>query len=226
MHIERINDNTIRVSLDADELAQRGVEVLNLLGDREQVQEFFYSILAEVDVDHEFMNETTPVTFQVMPNHGGLELLISKRLDGNFSEQDFFSQMLASHQDYEYQDDDSGDLENDQLTTNDLTSDILGIPRDANKVMFAFDDLNDLIGLAESLKASDLASALYTFKGRYFIELSFLDDRYDELTPADAWAIAGEYGTPIPIDQVTAMKQDLKVLIERDALASLRYYFK
>ena len=54
MEMERINANTIRVMLGNDDLAQRGITVLDLLGNHKQIESFFYSILDEVDKDHTF----------------------------------------------------------------------------------------------------------------------------------------------------------------------------
>ena len=75
MQVDHINENTIRVRIDKEELARRGLKVLDLLGDKDKIQQFFYSILAEVDTDHTF-NKGVPVTFQVMPNNVGLDLMI------------------------------------------------------------------------------------------------------------------------------------------------------
>ena len=77
MQVDHINENTIRVRINKDELARRGLRVLDLLGDKEKIQKFFYSILSEVDTDHTF-TKGVPVTFQVMPNNGGLDLMITK----------------------------------------------------------------------------------------------------------------------------------------------------
>ena len=77
MEVHRISENTIRVTMDADELKERGITMLDLLGNKSQIQHFFYQILSEVDTDHTFA-KGDPVTFQVMPSSSGLELLISK----------------------------------------------------------------------------------------------------------------------------------------------------
>ena len=79
MDMERINDNTIRVSIGNEDLEERGITFLDLLGNQKQIESFFYSILEEVDVDEQFQ-ETDSVTFQVLPNQDGLELFISKNL--------------------------------------------------------------------------------------------------------------------------------------------------
>lgn len=73
----KINDNTIRVLLENEDLTERGITVLDLLGNQSEIESFFFSILDEVDKDHEFRNNEA-VTFQLMPNRNGLELLITK----------------------------------------------------------------------------------------------------------------------------------------------------
>lgn len=77
MEMEKINDNTIRVLLENEDLTERGITVLDLLGNQSEIESFFFSILDEVDKDHEFRNNEA-VTFQLMPNRNGLELLITK----------------------------------------------------------------------------------------------------------------------------------------------------
>ena len=41
MQVDHINENTIRVRIDKEELARRGLKVLDLLGDKEKIQQFF-----------------------------------------------------------------------------------------------------------------------------------------------------------------------------------------
>lgn len=77
MEMERINENTIRVLIGNDDLQARGITVLDLLGNHKQIENFFYSVLEEVDTDHQFQ-DTDSVTFQVLPTRNGLELFISK----------------------------------------------------------------------------------------------------------------------------------------------------
>ena len=48
MQVDHINENTIRVRINKNELAHRGLKVLDLLGDKQKIQQFFYSILSEV----------------------------------------------------------------------------------------------------------------------------------------------------------------------------------
>ena len=79
MEMEHINENTIRVLIKSEDLAARGITFLDLLGNHNEIENFFYSILEEVDIDEEFKGSEA-VTFQVLPKGDGLELFISKNL--------------------------------------------------------------------------------------------------------------------------------------------------
>ena len=77
MEMEKVNENTIRVLLGTEDLTDRGITVLDLLGNQKEIENFFFSILEEVDKDHEF-RDNDAVTFQLIPNQNGLELFITK----------------------------------------------------------------------------------------------------------------------------------------------------
>lgn len=79
MERERINENTIRVMINNSDLEDRGISVMELLGNHDKIESFFYNILSEVDTEHDF-DDDDQVSFQILPNRNGLELFIS-RLD-------------------------------------------------------------------------------------------------------------------------------------------------
>lgn len=41
MEMERINDNTIRVMIENTDLKERGISVMELLGDHDKIESFF-----------------------------------------------------------------------------------------------------------------------------------------------------------------------------------------
>lgn len=244
MQVDHINENTIRVRIDKDELARRGLKVLDLLGDKEKIQQFFYSILAEVDTDHTF-TQGVPVTFQVMPNNGGLDLMITKI---HSDEAENFRKMMGSFNDdsdnqeksevdsrRSFFDLDPKDDLNTELDPFDATELNSNADQDQdskaeywkfqNQHAYSFNELGNVIELADSLKVSDLASSLYYLRGKYYLELVFLDENYAELKPADAWAIANEYGIKIEDSEMKSVKETGKCLLNQDALGHIRHYF-
>lgn len=199
LQVDRINQNTLRVRMDAAELKKRGITMLDLLGNKSDIQKFFYSILEEVDKDHLFAG-TDAVTFQVMPNGNGLELLISK-VNGAAGS---FMQPAGP-----------APVAQPQVPT---------IVKD-NRRVYKLKSIDAAAALAESLQVSDLAASLYKQGGCYYMELAFLDDNYAEMQPQDAWAIANEFGEGMTNQEFSTIKNSAKCLLPQDALASLRSYF-
>lgn len=217
VQVHRISKNTIRVTMDADELKERGITMLDLLGNKSQIQHFFYDILNEVDTDHTFA-KNDPVTFQVMPSSSGLELLISKVPDnqdeGDDSQQDQLRHLLEG-----LDQDDSDD--NSDRKTEVATKEVAD-----NRRIFKIKNIDLVVGLADSLKVDGLASSLYLYRHNYYLDLAFLDHGLVEMTPIDAWAIANEFGTGMTEKKFRKIKSQAKCLIMQDALGNLRYYFR
>ncbi|MFJ6921733.1 adaptor protein MecA [Lactobacillus gallinarum] len=242
MQVDHINENTIRVRINKNELAHRGLKVLDLLGDKQKIQQFFYSILSEVDTDHTF-TQGVPVTFQVMPNNGGLDLMITKIKPDDADNLRQMIEPMNSETNQTQAEPDSRrsffdlDPKDDVNTELDpIKEEKLESSNQENAVntqywkflthhSYSFDELGNLVELADSLKVSDLASSLYYLRGKYYLKLAFLDENYAELKPADAWAIANEYGIKIDDEEMKTVKETGKCLLNRDALDYIRYYF-
>lgn len=242
MQVDHINENTIRVRINKNELAHRGLKVLDLLGDKQKIQQFFYSILSEVDTDHTF-TQGVPVTFQVMPNNGGLDLMITKIKPDDADNLRQMIEPMNSETNQTQAEPDSRRSFFDLDPKDDVNTELDPIKEEKlessnqenavniqywkfqNHHSYSFDELGNLVELADSLKVSDLASSLYYLRGKYYLKLAFLDENYAELKPADAWAIANEYGIKIDDEEMKTAKETGKCLLNRDALDYIRYYF-
>ena len=186
MEMEKINDNTIRVLLENEDLNERGITVLDLLGNHKEIESFFYSILEEVDVDHEF-RENEAVTFQLLPSRNGLELFISKATaKGNKKPG---SQTNS--------DDDAGfSLVNGQTLADYLKNGGLNILKNESEAaikddgdgvpgyidderfkrqhyVFAFSAFVDFVQLAQALKTDELGSSLYVLTQYLYLAVIF-----------------------------------------------------
>ena len=242
MQVDHINENTIRVRINKNELAHRGLKVLDLLGDKQKIQQFFYSILSEVDTAHTF-TQGVPVTFQVMPNNGGLDLMITKIKPDDADNLRQMIEPMNSETNQTQAEPDSRRSFFDLDPKDDVNTELDPIKEEKlessnqenavniqywkfqNHHSYSFDELGNLVELADSLKVSDLASSLYYLRGKYYLKLAFLDENYAELKPADAWAIANEYGIKIDDEEMKTVKETGKCLLNRDALDYIRYYF-
>ena len=80
MEMERINDDTILVRIENEDLLERGTSVPELLANPIEIEEFFHSILVEMDVIDQF-EDSESMSFQVMPNPEGIELYVTKYVE-------------------------------------------------------------------------------------------------------------------------------------------------
>ncbi|GAW99342.1 adaptor protein MecA [Secundilactobacillus mixtipabuli] len=234
MEMERINENTIRVLIGNDDLTQRGITVLDLLGNHKQIESFFYSILEEVDVDHQFQ-ETDAVTFQVLPNRNGLELFISKggadddatetedESDGQNVEMvnedevpDFLKKQLMQT---------DGDTNQDKSTAkSDGKTSPVTKTSPLHTTVLRLHSFDDMISIAEALKFSDATSNLYHYKNDYYLELVF---RVNETSPEsvkDELAVAYEYAEKTKIT-ADVLDEHGKKIMAQSALQLTRRYF-
>lgn len=123
MEMEKINENTMRVTLGKEDLAERGISILDLIGNQHDVEDFFYSILDEVDTDHEF-RDNGAVTFQLVPSGDGVELFITK-VDPEAAEK------MNLPKDAEFDENNSVMLSN--LTSDEL--DQIGLDKDVTRIL-------------------------------------------------------------------------------------------
>ena len=239
--MERINDDTIRVTISSDDLNERGVTFLDLLDNHKEIESFFYSVLEEVDTDHQFASNDA-VTFQVLPNRNGLELYISKNPTDGMEEaiksvskdnapsngemdevSDFLKRKLAET--------DSNDKNNDDSS---YTSD--GNPADLNgyangvgstqKSVIELEDFESLPSIAELIKTnSGIESVLYRYHDIYYLELTFFTSENSSETIKNDLAIAYEYGNSTIVSS-EVLREHGEVVMDGAALELAKRYFK
>lgn len=227
MEIEHINDDTIRVRIENDDLEARGYTFLDLLGNQKQIETFFYSILEEVDIDEEFQ-ESDAVTFQVMPNRNGLELFISKNADmhENFLSNVDFNEYDESNSksNYDYSRfEKQPDAQEDAGEQTDFVQN--EDEPDDHRIVIEFRIFEQLIQLARFFQIESGFSSLYQFNGMYYLELSFMDDEYSLRTPEEETALVLEYGEKSKISSDVLLEHG-KLIVEDVALETVRHYFK
>ncbi|WP_125702857.1 adaptor protein MecA [Lacticaseibacillus daqingensis] len=228
MEMERINDDTIRVLLGNDDLAERGITVLDLLGNHKQIENFFYSILDEVDADHSFATDSA-VTFQVMPSQAGLELLISRSLVDQASDDE--DNALDAPEDDEGGVPDFIRQQLNQLDTNgdqDATDEggfIAVNEAGKQELVLQLADFEDFIGLAQVLRLEGASSDLYRYNAHYYLVLTFYPNHVSVDEARDQIAVALEYGDKVAISSAVLSEYG-QLLMPTSALETGRYYFK
>ncbi len=226
--MERINENTIRVLVDSDDLEERGIKILDLLSDHKQIQDFFYSILKEVDSTHQFQDNDS-VTFQVMPTGNGLELFISKndQITGADSEQtdaitDYIRQSIAQRRNEKSR---TNEIEQSFEDADDYASPASDTEPLTKLIVVRFAQFEDLIQYAKVADDYNVVSELYKYEGQYYLTLQYLvtDENTDEEIKNQI-ALAYEYGDPTNIAS-DYLAEHSKKLMEISALHLIQHYF-
>lgn len=253
MEMEKINENTIRVVLDDEDLTARGIKFLDLLGNQKEIESFFYEILDEVDVEHEF-RENDAVTFQLVPNkESGLEIFITKvnpddiTDQGGEKETENENETVEDTEDVKKDIDSSSDellnliknsIENSRNITENRDysrrskiddDEVIQYLNDDTKKKYVFvvefSTFEDFVQLAHVLRIEGGVSNLYSYQEKYYLELVLFDDNYSEESAKDLISLSFEYGKNSKISPVL-LKERGKLVMGQTALELARYYFK
>lgn len=216
MEMEHINENTIRVLIGNEDLADRGITFLDLLGNHKEVENFFYSILEEVDVEDEFQGSEA-VTFQVLPKSDGLELFISKNASvdeaSNFEGFNDLNSEEVSNIIRKQIEEDFAD-ETQEFSDNTVKN-----------LVFELNDFDTMVQLANEVFLQSVIANLYTFKGRYYLQTIFLLDELGKSDVENELAQLLEYANLSAVTPET-LNEYGTCIMERNALELTRYYFE
>lgn len=215
MEMEHINENTIRVLIGNEDLADRGITFLDLLGNHKEVENFFYSILEEVDVEDEFQGSEA-VTFQVLPKSDGLELFISK--NATVDDMSSFDGMNTMNSD------DVSDMIRKQIEA-DFIDEGQDVSNDATKNMvFELADFEAMIQLSNEVFLPSVMTNLYKLKNTYYLQVIFM---LEELGKSE---VENEIAQLLEFSKVSAITPETlteygTLIMERNAMELTRYYF-
>ena len=215
MEMEHINENTIRVMIGHEDLEERGVSFLDLLGNHREIENFFYSILEEVDIEDEFRSSET-VTFQVLPKGDGLELFISKNLPNE--------EMLQNDED-SLDSDDVTEFIQQQILNNEVEESDERISDEIeHQAIFAFDDFEQMIQLANNVELESAWTDIYLLDDVYYLVVHFWMENLSQMDVENQIARVLEYAEKSDRTNET-LNEYAKLIMERNALERTRFYF-
>lgn len=77
MEMKQINDSTLKISVSMEDLDTYGMEVKDFLMPQEKTEEFFYTILDELDIPDSFKS-TGMLSFRVTPRKDRVDVFVTK----------------------------------------------------------------------------------------------------------------------------------------------------
>ena len=220
MEMERINDDTISVRIENEDLQERGTSVSELLANPTEIEEFFHSILVEMDVIDQF-EDSEGMRFQVMPNPEGIELYVTKYVEKKDIEADSerFVRNLVD-------------------TIQHSLGHRMGKPKKEKKVeapvekektlepldcTVFFDSFEDFVQLAKMYPYNVQKSSLYRYSNYYFLHV-YQDVFGGEDFTADL-ALLREFGEFSRVSWEVVQEYG-EVMIKDKAIETAKKYFK
>ena len=220
MEMERINDDTILVRIENEDLQERGTSVSELLANPTEIEEFFHSILVEMDVIDQF-EDSEGMSFQVMPNPEGIELYVTKYVEKKDIEADSerFVRNLVD-------------------TIQHSLGHRMGKPKKEKKVeepvekektlepldcTVFFDSFEDFIQLAKMYPYNVQKSSLYRYSNYYFLHV-YQEVIGEEDFTADL-ALLREFGEFSRVSWEVVQEYG-EVMIKEKAIETTKKYFK
>ena len=216
MRIERVNDSTIKFFITYQDIEKRGFDRDDLWTNRKRGEEFFWSIMDEVN--HEQEDDFTmegPLWIQVHAYDKGVEVVVSKSRD----EDDPFSMeqtpMDINNKDIESFLDGAVTDENGEK-----------VPVTKEPVMVHFDDIEDLIKYTHQVELDETQyeDLLFTHEGKYYYQI-FFDYRLDYMEIERIEAKLLEYSTPAEIAAMV-IEEYGTIIMSNNVRRQVRKYFK
>ncbi|MCM3602424.1 adaptor protein MecA [Robertmurraya korlensis] len=222
MEIERINDNTVKFYISYGDIEERGFDRDEIWYNREKSEELFWEMMDEVHQEEEFMIEG-PLWIQVQALDKGLEVLVTKAQiskDGQKFElpitderlkdipvDERIEELLDQHFNTKADDEEDESYE------------------DTLEFLIAFKDFEDLISLSNRNILDDLSTKLYSFEGKYYLFVDFLEEEYDEEDIDNSLSLLLEYGheTAVTIHRV---EEYGKLIMSQNVFSEIRKHFK
>lgn len=89
MKMKQISDSTLKITIKMEDLEERGMEISDFLMPQEKTEEFFYTVLDELDLPVTF-RESGMLSFRVTPKPDKVDIFVTKSdIDHNLNFDDF-----------------------------------------------------------------------------------------------------------------------------------------
>ncbi|GAB3063153.1 adaptor protein MecA [Salinicoccus sesuvii] len=214
MRIERIDESTIKFFITYQDIEKRGFDKEDLWMNRKRGEEFFWSIMDEVNYEQEedFSMEG-PLWIQVHAYDKGIEVVVSKSQDDKpFSTEQ--TPMDINNNDVEQF------LENIATDSEEVT------PVTKEPVMVKFDEFEDLIKYTHEVEVDETVyeDLLIVYKDGYYYQI-FFDYRMDFMDMERIEAKLLEYSSPAEISSMVVEEYG-KVIMGMNVRNKVRKFFK
>lgn len=217
MEIERINEDTIKFYISYLDLEERGFNQEDVWYDREKSEELFWDMMDELKYEEEFSPEG-PLWIQVQALKHGLEVFVTKATIGGKGEGGFDVTLNSP--------DELAEEKIEKLLEenfNPVKKETLG-EDDTLEFILEFRDFEDVISLSRATGLENLVTKLYSYQEKYYLNVEFPENKYDESNIDNAVSILLEYGLESNLTGYMLAEYG-KIIFDVPALQQVRQYF-
>ncbi|ATH63026.1 adaptor protein MecA [Staphylococcus pasteuri] len=234
MRIERVDDTTVKLFITYSDIEARGFSREDLWTNRKRGEEFFWSMMDEINEEEDFVVEG-PLWIQVHAFEKGVEVTISKSKNEE-------AMNMADDNHFDQFDDQVNELLAQTLESEDNVENIFE-QRDQQKkaqqeqpqrqrkqasmrtVIVKFEDLEQVINYAYHNNQStvEFEDLLYMIDSQYYYAIHF-DENVDQETINDSYSQLLEFA--YPTDKTEVYLNDYgKIIMSHNVTSQMRRYF-
>lgn len=183
MKMKQISDTTLKITISMDDLEERGMELADFLVPQEKTEEFFYSVMDELELPEAFKTSGM-LSFRVTPRKDRLDVFVTKTEIGqdlnledlghleelaHMSPEEFFKNLEQTMRDRGNAPalDHLAAVEEAEEAAENLTEDDDEVAPDYIHYILQFDHIKDIVTFMDTIDYPIEASELYKDRDGY-----------------------------------------------------------
>lgn len=219
MRIERVNESTLKFYLTYTDIEARGFKRDDLWTSRKKGEEFFWSVMEEVNEEEDFFFDG-PLWIQVHAFDKGIEVVVTKSKNDDL-------QLPEDDSDLNIDEKVNDFINNSMHSDSELRDLLMRASEESTEQFFIvhFDDLEDVIQFSyHNYEDVDIEDLLYMYEGKYYYYVEF-DDHMSEDAIHSYIAHLLEYANETQISH-EQLDEYGKIVMSHNVKRQVKQYFK
>lgn len=219
MRIERVNESTLKFYLTYTDIEARGFKRDDLWTSRKKGEEFFWSVMEEVNQEEDFFFDG-PLWIQVHAFDKGIEVVVTKSKNDDL-------QLPEDDSDLNIDEKVNDFINNSMHSDSELRDLLMRASEESTEQFFIvhFDDLEDVIQFSyHNYEDLDIEDLLYMYEGKYYYYVEF-DDHMSEDAIHSYIAHLLEYANETQISH-EQLDEYGKIVMSHNVKRQVKQYFK
>ncbi|WP_226386008.1 adaptor protein MecA [Staphylococcus sp. Marseille-Q1834] len=234
MRIERVDDTTVKLFITYSDIEARGFSREDLWTNRKRGEEFFWSMMDEINEEEDFVVEG-PLWIQVHAFEKGVEVTISKSKnedamhmsdeDANEQFEEQVNELLANTLEQEESIEDLFEQRAQQKQAQKSERKRSKPQARIRTIIVKFEDLEQVINYAyhHNQATDEFEDLLYMHDSNYYYAIHF-DDSVNQETINDSYSQLLEFSTPTDRTEVY-LNDYAKIIMSHNVTSQVRRYF-